>query len=163
MPLPTVQPPAAEAPTPIRMPPKTERTAWVADGRRRRNSPEALAAKNAPTSKPRTSSTPQSTVSSPLMRNLERLEDGLDAEAVVAASGGGQWPGDHAEHADDGCGWVEVPGLLREDMRQAGLLRLQGGHLRGSRLFGAEVAGQGGPPERGWGHRPPDGQHPGGG
>ena len=77
MPLPTVQPPAAEAPTPIRMPPTTERTAWVVDGRRRRNSPEALAAKNAPTSRPRTSSTPQSMVSSPLMRNLERLEDGL--------------------------------------------------------------------------------------
>src|SRR5699024_2669255 len=77
MPLPTVQPPEAEAPTPIRMPPKTERTAWVADGRRRRNSPEALAAKEEPNSKPRTSSAPQYTVYSPLMRNLERLEDGL--------------------------------------------------------------------------------------
>src|SRR5699024_2226441 len=85
-----------------------------------------------------------------------------DAEAVVAASGGGQWPGDHAEHADDGCGWVEVPGLLREDMRQAGLLRLQGGHLRGSRLFGEEVAGQEGDTDGEWDHQPPDGDPQGG-
>src|SRR5699024_11875441 len=78
MPLPTVQPPAAEAPTPIRMPPKTERTARVADGRRRRNSPEALAAKNAPTSKPRTSSTPQSTVSSRSEEHTSELQSRFD-------------------------------------------------------------------------------------
>ena len=47
-------------------------------------------------------------------------------------------------------------------MRQAGLLRLQGGHLRGSRLFGEEVAGQEGHADGEWDHQPPDGDTQGG-
>src|SRR5690625_1586979 len=67
MPLPTVQPPANEAPTPIIKPPPMERTAVVASGMRMRNSPVAFAAIKAPTSNPRTSITPQSTnASSPV-------------------------------------------------------------------------------------------------
>ena len=44
MPLPTVQPPAHTAPTPISTPPPMERTAWRPSGTRTRNSPEAFAA-----------------------------------------------------------------------------------------------------------------------
>ena len=59
MPLPTVQPPARDAPTPIMMPPQIARVAVCASGTRTRNSPADLAAINAPTNRPMTNRVPQ--------------------------------------------------------------------------------------------------------
>ena len=73
-----MQPPAIEAPIPMKIPPHTALTAVLASGALSRNSPEPFAAMNEPGMMPRTNHTPQSAKDeSPVARKETTFADGV--------------------------------------------------------------------------------------